>query len=35
MASPHDEEGIVYVGDEHKKQSQFIEGKILTAEKEM
>ncbi|MEE9572944.1 MAG: sodium:solute symporter family protein, partial [Candidatus Neomarinimicrobiota bacterium] len=32
---PHDEEGIVYVNDEHTKQSQFIEGKILTAEKEM
>ena len=31
----HDEEGIVYVNDEHTKQSQFIEGKILSAEKEM
>ena len=31
----HDEEGIVYVIDEHTKQSQFIEGKILSAEKEM
>jgi len=32
---PHDEEGIVYVNDEHTKQSQFIKGKILSAEKEM
>jgi SSS family solute:Na+ symporter len=32
---PHEEEGIVYVNDEHTKQSQFIEGKILSAEKEM
>ena len=32
---PHDEEGIVHVNDEHTKQSQFIEGKILAAEKEM
>jgi len=32
---PHNEDGIVYVNDEHTKQSQFIEGKILSAEKEM
>ena len=32
---PHDEYGIVHITDEHSKQSQFIEGKILSAEKEM
>jgi len=31
----HDETGIVYVNDEHTKQSQFIADKVLTAEKEM
>ena len=35
MASPHNEDGIVYVNDEHTKQSQFIEGEILSAEIEM
>ncbi len=31
----HDEDGIVYISDEHKKQAQFVEEKIITAEKEM
>jgi len=31
----HDEDGIVYISDEHKKQAQFVEEKFLTAEKEM
>jgi len=32
---PHDEDGIVYISDEHKKQAQFVEERILAAEKEM
>ena len=32
---PHDEDGIVYISDEHKKQAQFVKERILTAEKEM
>jgi SSS family solute:Na+ symporter len=32
---PHEEEGIVYLSDEHIKQGQFVEGKLLMAEKEM
>ena len=32
---PHDEVGIVYISDEHKKQAQFVEERIITAEKEM
>ena len=31
----HDENGIVYISDEHKKQAQFVEEKFITAEKEM
>jgi SSS family solute:Na+ symporter len=32
---PHYEDGIVYITQEHINQGQFIEGKTLTAEKEM
>jgi solute:Na+ symporter, SSS family len=32
---PHDEEGIVYITDEHSQQGQFKEGRSLLAEKEM
>lgn len=32
---PHDEDGIVYISQEHIDQGQFVKGKKLTAEKEM
>ena len=32
---PHDEDGVVYIAEEYQKQGQFVEGRILTAEKEM
>ncbi|MFZ1290976.1 MAG: sodium:solute symporter family protein [Melioribacteraceae bacterium] len=32
---PHNEDGIVYINQEHVDQGQFVKGKILTAEKEM
>ncbi|MCW8806019.1 MAG: sodium:solute symporter family protein, partial [Ignavibacteriaceae bacterium] len=32
---PHDEDGIVYITDEHRMQGQFVPGKLLLAEKEM
>ena len=32
---PHNEDGIVYITEDHQQQGQFIKGKILTAEKEM
>jgi SSS family solute:Na+ symporter len=32
---PHDEPGKVYITDEDRKNGQFVEGKVLTAEKEM
>lgn len=32
---PHDEDGIVYISNEHYEQGQFVKGKLLTAEKEM
>jgi SSS family solute:Na+ symporter len=32
---PHDEDGIVYITQEHLDQGQFVKGKTLTAEKEM
>ncbi|AFH49611.1 Na+/proline symporter [Ignavibacterium album JCM 16511] len=32
---PHEEDGIVYISNEHFEQGQFIKGKLLTAEKEM
>jgi SSS family solute:Na+ symporter len=32
---PHDEDGIVYITQEHLEQGQFVKGKVLTAEKEM
>ncbi|MFH1197183.1 MAG: sodium:solute symporter family protein [bacterium] len=32
---PHDEEGIVYINNEHLLSGVFVEGKILEAEKEM
>jgi SSS family solute:Na+ symporter len=32
---PHDEDGVVYINNEHLLNGQFIEGKPLTAEKEM
>jgi SSS family solute:Na+ symporter len=32
---PHDEDGIVYITDEHRMQGQFVTGKLLLAEKEM
>ena len=32
---PHDEDGIVYITQEHLDQGQFVKGKLLTAEKEM
>lgn len=32
---PHEEDGIVFISEEHQKQGQFVEGRILTAEKEM
>lgn len=31
----HDEDGIVYITQEHLEQGQFVKGKVLTAEKEM
>ena len=31
----HDENGIVYISEEHSKQGQFVKGKPLVAEKEM
>ena len=35
FGEPHNEDGIVYVTDEHLKQGQFVKGKLLLAEKEM
>ncbi|MBK7104223.1 MAG: sodium:solute symporter family protein [Ignavibacteriae bacterium] len=35
LGKPHSEDGIVYITQEHIDQGQFVEGKILTAEKEM
>lgn len=32
---PHDEDGIVYITQDHFEQGQFIKGKLLTAEKQM
>ncbi len=32
---PHDEDGVVYITQEHFEQGQFVKGKLLTAEKEM
>jgi SSS family solute:Na+ symporter len=32
---PHEEEGLVYLSEEHIKQGQFVEDKMLIAEKEM
>jgi SSS family solute:Na+ symporter len=32
---PHDEDGFVYISKEHLAQGQFVEGKLLIAEKEM
>ncbi|HQF42438.1 MAG TPA: sodium:solute symporter family protein [Ignavibacteriaceae bacterium] len=32
---PHDEDGIVYITQEHIDQGQFVKDKVLTAEKEM
>lgn len=32
---PHNEDGIVYITQEHIEQGQFVEGKVLAAEKEM
>lgn len=32
---PHDEDGIVYISNEHFEHGQFVKGKLLTAEKEM
>ena len=32
---PHNEDGVVYIPGEHIKQGQFIEGRVLRAEKEM
>ena len=32
---PHDEDGIVYITQEHIDQGQFVNGKLITAEKEM
>lgn len=32
---PHDEDGVVYINNEHLLNGQFVEGKPLTAEKEM
>lgn len=32
---PHDEDGIVYISKEHLEQGQFVEGKPVSAEKEM
>lgn len=35
FGKPHDEDGIVFMTDENIQQGQFVEGKTLTAEKEM
>jgi SSS family solute:Na+ symporter len=32
---PHNEDGVVYLSEEHSKQGQFVKDKLLTAEKEM
>ena len=32
---PHEEDGIVYITEEHTKQAQFVKDKPVTAEKEM
>ncbi len=32
---PHNEDGIVYINEEHRLTGLFVEGKVLTAEKEM
>jgi SSS family solute:Na+ symporter len=32
---PHEEDGVVYLNKDHLMNSQFVEGKYLTAEKEM
>ena len=32
---PHNEQGVVYINDEHTKQAQFVKDKFLSAEKEM
>ena len=32
---PHNEDGIVYVTEDHIKQGQFVKDKLLSAEKEM
>jgi SSS family solute:Na+ symporter len=33
--NPHNEDGVVYISQEHFEQGQFVKGKMLTAEKEM
>lgn len=35
FGEPHEEEGVLYLSNEHIKQGQFVEGKMLIAEKEM
>ncbi len=35
FGEPHNEDGIVYISQEHIDQGQFVNGKIVTAEKEM
>ncbi len=35
IGQPHNEDGVVYITGEHQKSGVFIDGKILTAEKEM
>ncbi|HEY6626146.1 MAG TPA: hypothetical protein VIZ21_04255 [Ignavibacteriaceae bacterium] len=35
FGAPHNEDGIVYVTEEHIKQGQFVKNKLLSAEKEM
>jgi SSS family solute:Na+ symporter len=35
LGEPHNQDGIVYVKEEHVNQGQFVSGKLLEAEKEM
>jgi len=35
FGEPHNQDGIVYVAEEHIKQGQFIKDKLLLGEKEM
>ncbi|KUG25884.1 putative sialic acid transporter [hydrocarbon metagenome] len=35
LGEPHDEDGVIYINNEHLLDGQFVEGKVLEVEKEM